>query len=50
MDKGVVACLYESVLARLDNKNKDYFDVDVIHSLYGCFEYFSTRTLLGIAY
>ena len=31
-DEDVLTCLDEGVLACLDNNNKDYFDVDFLHT------------------
>ena len=44
-DEDVVACFYEGVLACFDNNNKDYFDVDLLHTK--PLEYPLEETLVG---
>ena len=36
----MVTCFDEGMLDFLDKNNKDNFDVDIIHSLDDCFEFF----------
>ena len=41
LDGSAVTCLDDCVVALLDNNTKDYYYVDIRHSLDDCFEVFS---------